>query len=300
MKINKDYKLIFLSTFGALFMTNIFLVFDTFKGDFLDSSKASEYGAFIGGYIGTILSFVSIVILYLTLKSQHESSVLDKFENKYFELIKLHRDNVIEISIKEQYGRKTFVSMFREFREVCNCFKNLIKQEGYILDDRDFYNIAYLIFFYGVGPNSSRVLRDSLSLYDHEMADKIVEYFEDGNLQIVIKKSRNFKYRPFGGHQSRLGHYYRHLYQSVVYVHRQNLSDDDKYEYIKILRAQLSTHEQALLFFNARSELGQKWDEDNLITKYRLIKNLPKNFINEEDELNVKAIYPDLIFEYEE
>jgi len=54
------------------------------------------------------------------------------------------------------------------------------------------------------------------------------------------------------------------------------------------------------LFFNSLSKLGKTWREENLIEEYRLIKNLPKNFIDPHTEINVKDVYPNLVFEYEE
>ena len=86
------------------------------------------------------------------------------------------------------------------------------------------------------------------------------------------------KYKPFEGHGhvSRLGHYFRHLFQTVKFVIEQ---DDEiipnKYEYIKTLRAQLSTHEQLLLYYNSLSILGKPWNDANLLTDYRFIKNIP-------------------------
>ena len=38
-----------------------------------------------------------------------------------------------------------------------------------------------------------------------------------------------------------LGHYYRHIYQTVCFVDKQEiLSEKEKYSYVKMLRAQLS------------------------------------------------------------
>jgi hypothetical protein len=133
------------------------------------------------------------------------------------------------------------------------------------------------------------------------------------DLNSYKRYTNNFK-KYYGGHQFRLGHYYRHLYQTVKFVDRQKtLTEDEKYSYIKILRAQLSTYEQALLFFNSLSSLGLIWelnpDMDNhklgvpvkqsrnerrLITKYNLIKNLPT------DELygiSIKQFYPNVKYE---
>jgi len=95
----------------------------------------------------------------------------------------------------------------------------------------------------------------------------------------------------YNGHQEQLGHYFRHLFQSFTFVSiQETLSDTEKYFYAKTLRAQLSTHEQLLIFFNSISSLGLKWEysaktdknfpkipleQFKLITKYDIIKNVP-------------------------
>jgi len=125
----------------------------------------------------------------------------------------------------------------------------------------------------------------------------------------------NFK-KYYGGHQFRLGHYFRHLYQTVKFVDRhKGLSEKQKYSYVKILRAQLSTYEQALLFLNSVSCLGLIWEfnpdfieskipfvnfnrknKRKLITKYALIKNLPGETIF---GIKVRLFYTDIKYELE-
>jgi hypothetical protein len=119
--------------------------------------------------------------------------------------------------------------------------------------------------------------------------------------------------RYYTGHQHRLGHYFRHLFQSYKYLnYHTDLTKDEKYFYGKTLRAQLSTYEQALLFINSLSTFGMKWDltpEQNLlaqgedyqncklITRYNLVKNLPGyHFFG----LRYKAYYPNVKYETEE
>jgi len=77
-----------------------------------------------------------------------------------------------------------------------------------------------------------------------------------------------------------LGHYYRHFYQMVNYVDQQ--PDDleiNKYEYVKTMRAQLSTHEQAILLVNSRTPIGRNWWSNNLIVRYGLVKTFPLAFL---------------------
>jgi hypothetical protein len=116
--------------------------------------------------------------------------------------------------------------------------------------------------------------------------------------------NQKYSYKVLEGHQSRLSHYYRHLFQTVKYVNeKKGLDYKRKYAYVKILRAQLSTHEQALLFFNSLSEMGMPWerkaglsDDQKLITKYNLIKNIPTGFIT---AINVRTYYPNVYYEGE-
>jgi hypothetical protein len=299
MRITKENKNLAYGIMIGVFFVIIFLFPDAFKEKYINPMKDSQIVSFIGANIGTILSFLSIFVLYLTLKNQRKSSQIEKFENKFFELIKLHRDNVCEVELKGQCGRKVFVVLIREYREIYEILKKLLSDTPNKFDKEEILNISYLIFYYGVGPNSSRILRNALpNKYDCELIDTILNTFDDCKLKSRVKANRGFSYTPFEGHQSRLGHYYRHLYQTITYVDKQSIKID-KYSYVKILRAQLSNHEQALLFFNVLSDLGVTWREEDLITKYSFIKNLPENFIDKDSEIDVKAIFPKLKFEWE-
>lgn len=129
--------------------------------------------------------------------------------------------------------------------------------------------------------------------------------------RLLVYKEEYPKY--YGGHQHRLGHYFRHLFQSYKYLnYHEDLTDDEKYFYGKTLRAQLSTYEQALIFINSISSLGRKWEftpefellklnenKENckLITRYNLMKNLPgRHFFG----LYYRTFYPKVKYEFEE
>lgn len=89
-----------------------------------------------------------------------------------------------------------------------------------------------------------------------------------------------------------MGHYYRHLYQTVRSVANMNdavIDEQQKYEYVKMLRAQMSDTEQLLLYYNSLSLPGRNWNKSMLtsasseymyrqnmgyIARFRLIKNL--------------------------
>lgn len=161
--------------------------------------------------------------------------------------------------------------------------------------------------------------KNSRQIFENILKKRIDDKLEFDNLK---KEKFNFKgkeffYEPYyesnyekfyGGHQFRLGHYFRHLFQSVSYINDQeSLTSDEQYNYVKHLRGQFSTYEQILFFLNSISQLGRVWEledkktageiprHEQLITDYQLIKNIPNDLI----ALNIKLtdFYPDINFE---
>jgi hypothetical protein len=202
----------------------------------------------------------------------------------------MHRDNVAEVDLRRVSGRKLFLLLLRELRCVLEIVRGVAETSGQQLSDEEILHIAYYCLFYGVGPNSSRMLRISLSEFDSTFIDALEGKLNDAETKKRIREERKFPYTPFEGHQSRLGHYYRHLYQMIQYVDRQTLKID-KYDYVKTIRAQLSTHEQAMLLVNSRTPIGRSWWKNDLMLKYRLLKNIPLGFFEPGRARHEQAIW---------
>ena len=91
-----------MNKFWATFFAILFLIigiglifYFAFNSSFNDGSGiinpelASQYGSFISGIVGPVFSIVGFLILYITITSQQESSKIQQFETKFFELIKM-------------------------------------------------------------------------------------------------------------------------------------------------------------------------------------------------------------------
>ncbi|MDP3201316.1 MAG: putative phage abortive infection protein [Algoriphagus sp.] len=294
----KKHKLEFwILLIGILAMNVIFLSPAFHKGSIARDS-AGHLGDFVGGYVGTLFALISVLILARTLKSQKDSNDLQKFETRFFELLRFQRENVDEMELAKRKGRRIFVLMIREFREVMKIVKSTAKETNQIFEPKDLISISYYGFYYGGGPHSKRMLRSSLSKYEQIFVDHLIEKLSSEIHQKSAKKERSLKYRPFGGHLSRLGHYYRHLYQTVKYVHNLKI-DIDKKEYIRTLRAQLTVHEQAMFFLNSLNPMGKVWWDENFIKEYGLVKNIPKGFFDEIEEINITSLFPSNYFEWQ-
>jgi hypothetical protein len=78
----------------------------------------------------------------------------------------------------------------------------------------------------------------------------------------------------YNGHQSNLGHYYRHTFMIIKFINEQKmLTYLEKWEYSKLLRTQLSNHEQELFFLNSISILGRDWELNHMVTETKIEEN---------------------------
>ena len=72
--------------------------------------------------------------------------------------------------------------------------------------------------------------------------------------------------------QHLLGHYFRNLYHIIKLVKYNNMGE--KYRYTSLVRAQLSSHELLMLFYNCLTINGiEKFKP--LVEEFRLFKNMP-------------------------
>jgi len=284
---------------GLVFINLIFIPKAFRQSDTVSAEAAAQLGSFVGGYVGSIFLLISVVLLFATLRSQRRMSEMQNFETKYFELIKMHRDNVAEIQVGKAAGRKLFVLLVRELRSVLEVVRTVAARSRVTLTQRQALQIAYYCLFFGVGPNSSRMLTISLSGFDPALINAIEHELNQKDTKLRVRNEKNFGYIPFEGHQSRLGHYYRHLFQMIRYVDLQTI-DIDKYEFVKTIRAQLSTHEQALLLVNSLTPIGENWWKMDLIVRYKLVQNLPRDFFDRLSELDLSEFFKPGYFEWEE
>ncbi len=71
-----------------------------------------------------------------------------------------------------------------------------------------------------------------------------------------------------------VGHYYRNLYQIIKFIGDSSLCDDDKEKYARILRAQLSSDEIAVLFFNCLSPKVDSGQFKSFVITYKMLEHL--------------------------
>lgn len=285
-----------------------------------DYTATGQIGDTIGGIAGPIIALVAAILTFLAFWIQVQANKaqtsqfdkqdidtkIDRFENKFYELLRLHKENVNEISIdgydqRKIEKRKAFVSMYREFRNAFFVtkikYEELLKSQELktLYSDEDLLRLAYIFFYAGVGIHSEKLTKAMAgNQFDEVLFTNVNKEFEGiqaihefsikkyflPELEIAgLGKSMTPKsYKPFVGHMNRFGHYYRHLFQTVKFVVNQDsklINESQKLEYLRTLRAQLSDHEQVLLYYNAIVGFGEAWLTNKYFTDYKMIHNLP-------------------------
>jgi hypothetical protein len=347
-----------------------------------DYEKSGQIGDFVAGVVGTLFAFAGTIFIILTFREQMIENKRNRFEEIYYEMVRIHRENVSQLvynkknkkSISQLENRQVIKEIVDEFKEVYGEIKKLMKRwdvensltNSYInrttniieenkLDTTVYemfiIDLAYFVLFYGIGQEgkvivkghfrkdidlevlkiilfyleqkpkksnkkrykswkqlvsleSERLLNTVLGSFDKIDNEEIYDIEIAEKLKLNrLAKSKYKKY--YGGHQHRLGHYYRHLYQSYKLLDRSTLiTANDKYDYSKLIRAQISTYEQILLFLNSLSSLGRKWqltsDNDkrnDFIETYQVIKNVPGVQLY---DIKYKKFYPKIVYETNE
>lgn len=278
----------------------------------IDFSKTGGIGDTIGGILSpfialaaAILTFFAFWVQFKANEQQKTDLKIERFENKFYELLRLHKSNIEELQIgKHLNGRKCFVHLYYELRLCYNICEKVIREMG--LKDVDIMGLSYKIFFYGIGKHSDKYFSNNFNpeekkaFYRIEKSLKTIQdYYNKNKSSSVITYNTNevyilLYYLPFDGHVNKLSHFFRHLFQTANYIIEQNeklLKESQKYEYIKTLRAQLSNYEQLLMYYNSIAWFDKEWRV--LFTKYRLIKNIPlplADFYKNPTELYSKEI----------
>ena len=168
------------------------------------------------------------------LEAQNQTLQKQNFESSFFQLLGLHNDivNSMEISLDHT------VYQGRQ------CFDYLLGEF------RNNYDLAEENHHAGMAQNP----------YEAKQ---------------VRLKWINAKYEKFfDKYQSRVGHYFRNLYNLVKFVDQSDFpkDDEDKKSYTNLIRAQLSSDELGLLFYNCLSNRGAKFKV--LVEKYALLEDM--------------------------
>jgi hypothetical protein len=271
---------------AAIFIAFLPLIITQYTWFPLDVYKPNEIGDTLGGIMGPAVALVGVLVTFLAFWAQYVANLQQKqqfldsleiqeqdkkeqqFESQFFEMLRLHKENVDELKINSLSDnsvvekRMVFETMVKEFNEL------LSRVDDFDSLNQENFDISYNLFFWGYD-------NTDISLLSQVAIDWLYAKGLSANHKLI-----NFSKHK--GYSALLGHYFRHLYLMVKFVAESKVIKDYdvKMKYLKILRAQLSNHEQIMLFYNwLATSYGDAWEEETengnkFFTSYKMIHNL--------------------------
>lgn len=211
----------------------------------IDDGVFDAYGSFIGG----ILAFLSTYILIITLKEQREQA---------------------NSTIEEQ--RKQVEEQHKQAEEsnVDSIFWGLLQHLQKEIEDLNTLEVKETVKEYeGKSQTTQYTNKD---YFEH--LRRILQYgFNHKERYSENIKQAKEDYLSVYIHNPRLASYFRLLYRICDFIDRANLKEEKKRDYLKFLRAQLTTSELFLLRYNAQIYEGENFQQ--YINEYNLLKHLP-------------------------
>lgn len=270
---------------ASLFALGTFI--DNFGIGYWDSlEKWAQTGDFFGGVLNPIFAFLSLILIAYTLtqnkqaltqsrkaieqseKALAQNELALKTGNKELELSRIEYSKSVE-ALKEQ------VEQFN-FQRFENTFFNMLSLQSEILIELEFNSESLNL---SKNPNND-------STRSRKVFGSILRWI-DGS----IDESSPFdNYDNFQVNENQVvGHYFRNLYQILKFIDESTLSNVDKVKYARILRAQLSSDEIAMLFFNCLSSKVDNGQFRSYVIKYKMLEHIAVKICPRSDHVSVST-----------
>lgn len=218
--------------------------------------------------INTLFSALAAAGAVYAIISQGKQSRVQQFESVFFSLLNIHRENAQQLSLNINKNEEES-SGYKAFHECYLLLKEIFHRAS---SPEDFD-----IFF---TPNLT------VDDYIREQIEARVD--ENGLINLPKEKLFEISFKTFEQCvDNALNHYFRQLYHLIVYTdsYAPRLR---KTQYIRIIRAQLTTFEFVLLYYNALMSKDYALNHSSskfklLIERHCLLHNMDKELLFDEE-----------------
>ena len=227
----------------------------------LSDDKTAHIGDAIGGItapfvaiLAAALTFLAFWVQYDFNEKQQASIEKQRFEHNFYEMLNIH----------ESITQLLKMEIVDESADVESSSRIIAKREG-----RDVFQFLYEVMPISSNTGAVNGLRELFAKRD------------DDRLTIYERNSEVGK----------LDHYFRQLYNIFrMIAEDKKLTDNEKYEYARIVRSTLSQYELVVLFYNCLSSQGVEKFKP-LIQNFAVMNNLRKELLAKaEDEYLYESI----------
>lgn len=212
-----------------------------------DTERWGQYGDFVGGIIGTAITFISILFLYRAYKEQHLANISSKELNKAIIAENANNNDIAGQQLYSEILRQfdgNFKSLMSLYQQAVLCYKSSSFADGKS-------SLSNLISQYIAStPYSSK------DVYTKRTQSAAILFDE------FITKNRTV-----------VNSHMRLLYQMFSLLDAEYIEEDDKIFYAKMLRGQLTDEELILIRYNCMTRRGAKMKSP--VFHYNILKHMP-------------------------
>ncbi|MCF8276626.1 MAG: putative phage abortive infection protein [Flavobacteriales bacterium] len=257
-------------------------------------------GDTIGGIVGPVVGFIGVVLTFLAFYVQYDANkvqrtalYMEQFESKFFELLRLHRENLKTLEANGQHGIKFFEKLSNDLN--ISLDKAKTKSSGKFTDD-ELIIIVFYVFYYGSETSTRSAIRNKLFKADTHPNDPVLRSIY-AELTSQLDKDGNFKFQ--GQFSVLLDNYFNMLFLLLKFCHRHVNQTDatdiqlpNKDFYVDTIVAQFSVFEATILFFYLQSGFDQRvLTPINLVNEFGLLDKL---FLQGIKGVNAKDLFTKL------
>ena len=212
-----------------------------------DTERWGQYGDFVGGIIGTAITFISILFLYRAYKEQHLANLSSKEVNK----------TIIEDNSKnrEIAGQQLYSEFLRQFDDNFKSLMSLYQQAV----------LCYKSSSFADGKSSlSNLISQYIASTPYSSKDVYTKRTQSAVLMFddFITKNR-----------TAVNAHMRLLFQMFSLLDADYIEEEDKIIYANTLRSQLTDEELILIRYNCMTRRGAKMKYP--VFHYNILKHLP-------------------------
>lgn len=228
-------------------------------------------GDFLGGSVASVWALAGLFLIYVAFLGQKQQLLNQQLEIMYSQLeVKYTRLELAgqkeEMKLQNQTllnqkFENTFFELLTLFNSIVNSLDLRKTNKTIIATGRD----CFETFYRYLRGETEVVIGNGKSLKSTTI-DQAIQAYD----------------RVYRKNKSDLSHYFRTIYHIFKFIDVSNIKD--KKRYASIARAQLSSHEQVLLFYNCLHGNGvQKFKP--LIERYCIFKNIDRELIFNSEHL---------------
>lgn len=227
-------------------------------------------GDFLGGSVASLWALAGLFFIYVAflgqkqqLLNQQLELMFSQLEVKYTRLeLAGQREEMKEqnLTLRQQKFENTFFQLITLFGSIVNSLDLRNRQtKAVTTSGRECFDVFY------------KRLRNQLTIVVYGGASS-----NDDLKNATIEQTLEAYSILYSNEKSDLSHYFRTIYHIYKFIDKSDI--ENKKQYSSIARAQLSSYEQVLLFYNCLHENGKEKFKP-YIEKYAVFKNIDDSLI---------------------